>query len=193
MRYDVYALLASITWNMKKLISLLILSGTMACNPQESSQLISIWGECLKDGTYKQYQIANSYTATSVSDFQDHDYDDGISFYECYIHDSLLIISKGINVDLIDPPETLRFEFISKDRVTLKNKYGNSELIRINNEIPDIDSTNLILWRKLYLDAFLNRAELANCSDFRKDEEKQQPVELGTVENDFEDLQDIEE
>lgn len=165
----------------------------MACGTKEASPIIGSWSQCLRDGTYKEFKICNHYTTTSVSDFPEHDYDDGISFYKCHIQDSLLIITTGINVDLMNEPETLRFESISYDKITIENKFGISELARLKNEIPDIDSTNIERWSKLYLDEFLERANLANCPDLRTEEEKNPPIELGVIEDDFEDLIDIDE
>jgi hypothetical protein len=178
---------------MKKLLSILIFSTLLACGTQESIPIIGSWSQCLRDGTYKEYKITNYYTTTSVSDFPKHDYDDGISFYKSNIQDSLLIISQGINVDLINPPETLRIESISYDKITIENQFGLSELIRLKNEIPDIDSTNFELWRKSYLNEFLKRAKLADCPDLRTEEEKNPPIELGVIEDDFEELIDIDE
>lgn len=165
----------------------------MACGTQESSPIIGSWWQCQRDGTYKEFKITKHYTTTSVSNFTEHDWDDGISFYKCVIQDSLLIVTKGINVDLINPPETLRFESISQDKITIENQFGISELNRLKDEIPDIDFTNLELWSKSYLDEFLERAELANCPDLRTEEEKNPPIELGVIEDDFEDLVDIDE
>jgi len=178
---------------MKKLLFILFLVTIWACETQETSPIIGSWGQCLRDGIYKEYKITNHYTTSSVSEFTEHDYDGGIYFYKCYIQDSLLILLQGINVALINPPETLIFESISKDRITLKNQFGISELTRLENEIPDIDSTNLELWSKSYLSKFLKRAKLANCPDLRIEEEKNPPIELGVIEDDFEDFIDIEQ
>jgi len=178
---------------MKELLSILFLVTMWACETQETSPITGYWSQCLRDGIYKEYKITNHYTTTSVSDFPEHDYDDGISFYKCYIQDSLLIISQGINVDLINPPDTLIFKSISNDKITLKNQSGISELTRLKNEIPDIDSNNLELWSKSYLSEFLKRAKLANCPDQRTEEEKNTPIELGVVEDNFEDLIDIDQ
>lgn len=164
----------------------------MACGTQEVSPIIGSWSQCLKDGTYKEFKISEHYTTTSVSDFREHDYDDGISFYKCQINDSLLIITAGINVDLVMPPETLRFESISHDKITIENRFGIAELTRLQDEIPDIDSTNLELWSKLYLDEFLKRAKLANCPDLRTEEEKKPPIDFGVVKDHFDDLIDID-
>ncbi len=178
---------------MKKLLSILFYGTLLGCGTQEPSPIIGSWSQCLKDGTYKEYKIANHYTTTSVSDFPENDYDEGISFYKCYIQDSLLIISQGINVDLINPPETLRFESISYDKITMKNQFGISELTRLKEEIPDVDSTNFELWGKSYLDGFLKRAELANCPDLRTKEEKKPKIALGAVEEILDEMIDIDE
>ena len=174
------------------MISILILATIAACETQKSNPLIGSWCECQKDGIYIEYKINQHYTTTSTSDFQLHDFDDGISFYKCHILDSMLIVTQGINVDLINPPETLRFEFISDNQVTLKNQYGTSVLTRLSKENHLIDSSNLENWRRSYLEEFLKRAELANCTDLRTEEEKNTYIDLGTVEDDFEELIDIE-
>lgn len=186
-------MLASISASMKKLLTILFFSTLMACEAQESSPIIGSWSQCLRDGTYKEFKISEKYTATSVSDFQEHDYDDGISFFKCHIQDSLLIITTGINVDLFNEPDTLRFKSVSFDKITIEIQFGISELTRLKNDIPDIDSANLELWSKLYLNEFLKRAEQANCPDLRTEEEKNPPVELGVVDDDFEELIDIDE
>ncbi|TRX61464.1 hypothetical protein FNH22_05260 [Fulvivirga sp. M361] len=178
---------------IKKLISITILGTILACETQKPNPLIGSWGECRRDGTYKEYKINKHYTTTSVSDFQNHDYDNGMSFYKCHILDGMLIVTQGINVDLINPPETLRFEFITYNKVILKNSYGTSELTRIENEGHIVDSINLVNWRESYLKAFLQRSEQADCPDVRTDEEKNPLIELGEVEDDFEELTEIEE
>lgn len=178
---------------INKLISIVFLGVFLGCGTQSSNPLIGSWGECRRDGTYKEYKINEHYTITSISDFQDHDYDDGIAFYKCHILDSMLIVTQGINVDLINPPETLRFEFLNDNKVVLKDPYGTSELIRLVNESHVIDSSNFDNWRKSFLKEFLQRAEQANCPDLRTEEEKNSSVELGNVEDDFEELIDIEE
>jgi hypothetical protein len=178
---------------MKNLLTIIFLSALVACEKQEASPIIGSWSLCLSDGTYKEFKISKHYTTTTVSDFPEHDYDNGISFYKCNIQGRLLIITTGINVDLMNEPETLRFESISYDKITIEDQFGISELTRLKNEIPDIDSTNMERWSRLYLYEFLERAKLANCPDLRTEEEKNPPKELGVVEGDFEDLIDIEE
>jgi hypothetical protein len=164
----------------------------MACGTQEPSPIIGSWFSCQRDGTYKEFKISEHYITTSISDFQEHDYDDGISFYECHIHDSLLIVSKGINVDLMGAPDTLRFESKSYDKIILENQFGSFELTRLKAEIPDIDSANFDRWSKLYLDKFLERAELANCPDIRTEEERTPVlIDLGEIEDDFEELEEV--
>lgn len=178
---------------IKRIISIIFLGTILGCESQTTSALIGSWAECRRDGIYKEFKINQHYTTTSVSDFQKHDYDDGIAFYKSHIMDSLLIVTKGINVDLINPPETLRFEFINDNQITLTNQFGTSELTRILNENSAIDSSNLVNWRISYLEKFLQRADRTNCPDLRTEEEKSPPVELGNVEDDFEELIDIEE
>lgn len=178
---------------MKSSYLLLLLALLVACGKQKPSQIIGSWCECQKDGTYKEYKITEHYSTTSVSNFQEHDWDNGISFFEIKIQDSLLIATKGINVDLMHSPETLRFEGITNNLVTLKSRFGTSQLIRLKNEIPDIDSSNMELWTELYLDSFLDRARLADCPDLRTEEEKDTSmIHLGVVEDDFEELVEID-
>lgn len=103
-----------------------------------------------------------------------------------------VIVTKGINVSLLNAPETLRFECISHNKIALENQFGILQLTRLKKEIPDIDSANLELWSKSYLDEFIKRAELANCPDLRTEEEKKPLEDLGVVDDDFEDLIDID-
>ncbi|MEL7005835.1 MAG: hypothetical protein AAFN93_24365 [Bacteroidota bacterium] len=174
--------------SIRQLVIILFICILAACTSKESNSIIGSWSECQRDRIYKEFKITENYTTTSLSDFQQHDFDDGISFFKSSIQDSFLIVSKGLNVHLINPPETLRFQFTSSDEVMLKNSYGVSYLKRLNNEIPDIDSTNLSGWSKSYLDEFLKRAQLADCPDLRTEEEKAPPPELPPVEDDFEEL-----
>ena len=140
---------------MKKRFTISLLSTLLACGTQESNPIIGSWSQCLRDGTYKEFKISDHYTTTSVSNFPEHDYDDGISFYKSFMQDSLLIITTGINVDLMNGPETLRVKLKSYDKIILENEFGISELTRLKDEIPDIDSTMPELWSKLYRVNFL--------------------------------------
>lgn len=172
---------------MKNQLSILIFTFVIGCEIPNENQLIGSWCRCQHNGTYKEFKIASNYTTTSVSNFPELDFDDGISFYESYINENLLIVTRGLNVDLMYEPETLYVKFDAPDKIILESHFGPFQLTRLNSNIPDIDSTNFELWRNTYLTEFLERAELANCPDLRTEEEKQLP-DLGEVEEDFEPL-----
>ncbi|MFT6136735.1 MAG: hypothetical protein ACJAZM_003241 [Cyclobacteriaceae bacterium] len=182
--------LESIGATMKNLLTILLFAFLTACETRNENQLIGLWCRCQHDGTYKEFKIASNYTTTSVSNFPELDYDDGISFYESYIQDSFLIVTKGLNVDLMYEPETLNYKFDAANKVTLESQFGPFQLTRITGDISNIDSTNFELWRNTYLTEFFERAELANCPDLRTEEEKQLP-DLGEIEDDFEPLTPI--
>lgn len=154
---------------------------------QNENELIGSWCRCQHDGTYQEFKIASNYTTTSVSNFPELDYDDGIAFYASYIQDSFLILTKGLNVDLMYEPETLSYKFDAANKITLESQFGPFQLTKITGDIPDIDSTNFELWKNTYLTEFLEREELANCRDLRTEEEKRLP-DLGEIEDDFEPL-----
>ena len=176
---------------MKKLKYILLFGVITACKTQKPNPIIGSWCHCQRDGVYKEFKITKNYTTTSVSDFAEHEWDDGISFFESKIEDSLLIITNGINVTLLNPPEIQSFRVISDNEITFSNRYGVYELNRLERPIPDIDSSALELWSKSYLDEFLKRARLSDCPDLRTEEEKNPSIEIGTIEDDFEDVKVI--
>lgn len=163
----------------------MILLFLSSCSTKHESEIMGSWCQCLHDGTYKEFKISEDYITTSVSNFINNDWDDGISFYKCRIADSLLIITAGINVDLLRTPEIIGFKSLSSDRMLIASHGESSELTRLEYEIPPIDSTKFELWQKDYLNAFLERANQANCPDLRTDEEKYLP-DLGKIEDGFE-------
>lgn len=146
---------------MKNIIYILSLFLIASCQSKDSNVIVGSWCECQRDGTYKEFRVWEKHTITALSNFEEKDYDDGISFFNSMIKDSTLIITRGINVDIINAPEILSIKFVSNDLITLENQFGLSRLTRIDYEIPDIDSANLSIWRKTYLEGFLKRAELA--------------------------------
>ena len=166
-------------------LTLVFLITLTSCFKKEDPAIIGSWSLCLYDGRYKEFKITETYTTTTVSTFIENDWDDGISFYKCRVEDSLLVVTAGINVDLLITPEVIEFKPLYRDRMLIMSWGETSELTRLAHEIPEIDSTNFDVWRNEYLRAFLNRAENASCPDLRTEEEKQLR-DLGEVEDDFE-------
>ena len=187
----IYSPLESIAANVKNLIALSFLIFFIACEQRDENKIIGSWWQCQRDGTYKEFKISSNYTTTIESDFFEHDYGGGISFYRCFIQDSLMIIIDGINVSWVFP-DTIVFERLSNDHMILKSNLGQSEIFRLDQPILEIDSTNVELWKEQYRRDFLSRAKLANCSDLRTDKEKI-ILDLGEVEDDFEDIPEFSE
>jgi hypothetical protein len=181
-------LLASITYIMKNIYIVLILTLNLGCSkPEKSNNIEGSWYQCLKNGAYQEFKINKDYMIQLTTEFEDQ-----VSFFKSNIQDSLLIVS-GINVSVINGTDTLIVIPKSSNTIVFKNRYYEFELRRLNVDIPDIDSTKFDVWKSKTLKNFKTRSDQMNCPDLRTEEEKNPIIELGVIEDDFEDLIDIDE
>ncbi|MGL1886762.1 MAG: hypothetical protein OCD76_09620 [Reichenbachiella sp.] len=106
------------------------------------------------------------------------------------IYKNFIIIS-GINVSLPPKIDTLFFDISPEHQLKLKHEYGEIELTWLNDNTFKIDSLNIDNWETQTLAEFNDRAERANCLDQRTEEEKNRVIEMGVLDDDFDDLVDI--
>jgi hypothetical protein len=145
--------------------------------------MLGSWCECLRDGHYLEYRIDEDLIMLFTTQHPEF-----ISFYKSRIHDSLLIHS-GINVSVFNNnTDTLIVLPKPGDKLFVRHTASTEwgfELRKLNVDIPGIDSVNLDKWTEKSLRDFIARA---NCPDQRTEEEKNQLIELGEIEDHFEDL-----
>lgn len=179
---------ASITCKMKRIYLILIILLNLSCTiTEEPNIIIGSWYKCLKNGEYQEFKFSNDYMIQLTTEFEDQ-----ISFFNNNVQDSSVIIS-GINVSVINGIDTLLIIPKSSNVIALRNRYGEFELKRLEGDIPDIDSTNFDVWKSNALKDFNIRASQMNCPDLRTEEEKNPIIELGVIDDDYEDLIDIDE
>lgn len=171
---------------MRKVYTILIIILNLSCTITETPNIaIGAWYQCLRNGEYQEFKISSDYIIQLSTESEDQ-----IHFFNNCFQDSSLIIS-GINVSVPYGIDTLTIVPQSNNSIMLKNRYGGGfELKRLKTEILDIDSTKIDVWKSSTLKAFKVRAGQMNCPDLRTKEEKNPIIELGVLEDDFEDIID---
>lgn len=170
-----------------KIISVLILFLLFQkCQQKkEPNPAIGSWSNCLRDGGYREFRIDPDFMVMLTTE-----YEDGIGLYTNKIENNSLIIT-GINVSMLYGADTLLIIPKSENSILLKNRFAELELTKLNIEIGRVDSMNLESRKNEILRKFQERVELSKCPDLRTEEEKNRVIEMGVVEDDFEDLIDI--
>ena len=118
------------------------------------------------------------------------EYEDGIGLYTNKIENNSLIIT-GINVSMVYDADTLSIIPKSENVILLKNRFAEFELRKLDVEIDRVDSINLEFRKTKILREFQERVELSKCPDLRSEEEKNRVIEMGVLEDNFDDLVDI--
>lgn len=161
-------------------ISILLLLGCSSI-PEQKSDAVGSWYRCLPDGEYQEHKIEENKITFMSSELPDI-----ISLMSNQIIGDTLIIT-GISFDLIRGTDTLIVVSRTDTSITIKNRFEDFSFKRMNVEIPAIDSSNLEASVNKFLNGFQERTQAANCPIM----EEKEPLELGEVEDDFEDIIDI--
>lgn len=172
---------------MKKIYVIFIIFLNLGCTvTEEPNIIIGSWYECLRNGEYQEFKFSDDYMIQLTTEHEDQ-----ISFFNNSIQDSSLIVS-GINVSVINGIDTLLIIPKSSNVIALRNSYGEFELKRLHVDIPNVDSTDINIWKINVMKGFRIRASQMNCPDLRTEEEKKPLKNLGVIEDKFDDLIDID-
>ncbi len=159
---------------MKKIFALSLLGLLIIAHQNiKGNSVIGLWYQCNNDGKYEELYIAEHYISKAISDFKSGSHETDIALYKSDIEKQRLIITEGINVALRGKSEVLSYTIKDDNSITIIDEYGSKVFIRLKDEIPKVDTSDLNAWSKLYKDGFIKRAALACCDDVQTKEEKE--------------------
>ena len=173
---------------MKPPLLFFVLLVIVSCGKNEKEhKVVGNWRNCQPDGEYVEFKITEEYTYCFTSGHMPKAW-----LYKNEIRGDTLI-STGINIYTIKEWETLLITIQSQDSIILRNEFSDMHLVRLKEEIPDVDSANLKKWEAQFAKDFGRRLQQVDCPDLRTEKEKNSdPIHLGTIEDNFEPLIDDE-
>lgn len=163
------------------LLSITLVMLSCSSSVEDQNQLIGHWSQCLRDGSYQE-QIFSDNKIYILNEFTTED-EIGTYHYNI-LNDSL--IAFGITKNTY-PKDTFRMHIkvVSAKRITVSNQDVQYNLVKIKGPTSGTD-----IWIKNTLTGFNLRKEKFGCQDIRTKEEKEL-IDLGTLEDDFEELTEI--
>ncbi len=143
---------------------------TISCQKSKKEHsIIGTWSICFRDGEYREFKITDKYMLMLTLGSEQ------VSIFSNYIErNSLIWKSMDSEYSLPNNVDTVIIISQSNNRIVLKSKFMGTEieLNKIEDEIHEIDSTNLENWKRQTILNFQKRVELFNCPDLRTEDEK---------------------
>ncbi len=148
--------------------------------------IIGSWGHCKPNGEYAEFKITDDHTYYFSSELVPE-----IVVFRNEIKESTLII-EGTNFKSMYNPVTI--DVISKDSIELQGYFGNILLTKLNNEILDVDTSNLNTWIDKVIKNFNKRKRIKDCFNIIAETLKStELLELGELEDELDSEETIME
>ena len=157
---------------MKNITLLFLIITLQACQiKKEPNPIVGTWNKCFRDGEYREYKIDYDYMLMLSKKNNE------ISLFKNKIENNTLIISGVANDSFEQNVDTLLMMSFTDSSVILKSNFTKVkfDFTKMENNIKDIDSTNLSHWKNQTMLDFQKRATLSNCTDIRTEKEKNKP------------------